>query len=86
MPTYLVFALVLDPNHKLSYFEEAGWSDEWIETARTIAREEFDRNYASKGTPENDGEADSAATMTTTQSQATSEVRRARSCLFQSSY
>lgn len=38
--------LVLHPRHKLHYFKSAGWEDEWIETARSIVREEFDRTYA----------------------------------------
>ena len=38
--------LVLHPRHKLHYFKTAGWEDTWIETARTIVREEFDRTYA----------------------------------------
>lgn len=38
--------LVLHPRHKLHYFKIAGWEDEWIEMARNIVREEFDRTYA----------------------------------------
>lgn len=38
--------LVLHPRHKLKYFENAGWEEEWIETARQIVRDEFDRTYA----------------------------------------
>ena len=38
--------LVLHPRHKLHYFKTAGWEDEWINTARDIVREEFDRTYA----------------------------------------
>ena len=38
--------LVLHPRHKLHYFKTAGWEDEWINTARNIVREEFDRTYA----------------------------------------
>jgi DNA-dependent RNA polymerase auxiliary subunit epsilon len=37
---------VLHPRHKLHYFKTAGWENTWIETARTIVREEFDRTYA----------------------------------------
>ncbi|KAF8154637.1 hypothetical protein B0H34DRAFT_660659, partial [Crassisporium funariophilum] len=39
-------AMVLHPRHKLHYFKTAGWEDDWIKTARTIVREEFDRTYA----------------------------------------
>jgi hypothetical protein len=37
---------VLHPRHKLQYFKTAGWEDEWVETARNIVRDEFDRTYA----------------------------------------
>jgi hypothetical protein len=37
---------VLHPRHKLQYFTNAGWEDSWIDTARTIVRNEFDRTYA----------------------------------------
>lgn len=39
--------LVLHPRHKLQYFKNAGWSAEWIETAKALVRDEFDRSYAS---------------------------------------
>lgn len=38
--------LVLHPRHKLKYFESAEWDDEWIDMARQIVRDEFDRTYA----------------------------------------
>ena len=38
--------VVLHPRHKLQYFRSAGWEAEWIETARKIVRDEFDRTYA----------------------------------------
>jgi hypothetical protein len=37
---------VLHPRHKLAYFKNAGWEVEWIEAARQIIRDEFDRLYA----------------------------------------
>ena len=40
------FFLVLHPRHKLKYFENAGWEEDWINTARQIVRDEFDRTYA----------------------------------------
>jgi hypothetical protein len=40
------FNVVLHPRHKLDYFKKAGWSDEWIATARTIVRDEFEWSYA----------------------------------------
>jgi hypothetical protein len=36
---------VLHPRHKLQYFKNAGWEEEWVETARNIVRDEFDRMY-----------------------------------------
>jgi hypothetical protein len=42
--------LVLHPRHKLQYFKNAGWSAEWIETAKALVRDEFDRSYASLDT------------------------------------
>ena len=36
----------MDPNHKLEYFKNTGWEDEWIEVATKIAHDEFDRSYA----------------------------------------
>ena len=37
--------LVLHPRHKLKYFRTTGWEEEWIETAHSIVREEFNRTY-----------------------------------------
>ncbi|KAF8148657.1 hypothetical protein B0H34DRAFT_785604 [Crassisporium funariophilum] len=37
-----IIAMVLHPRHKLQYFKTAQWEDNWIETARTIVRKEFD--------------------------------------------
>ncbi|KAF5324122.1 hypothetical protein D9619_011280 [Psilocybe cf. subviscida] len=39
-------AMVLDPQHKLEYFTKAGWEQEWINAARNIVRDEYDRTYA----------------------------------------
>jgi len=39
--------LVLHPRHKLRYFKNAGWQDEWIERAEEIVRTEFDLSYGS---------------------------------------
>ena len=47
MHLYLTFrALVLHPSHKLEYFEQAGWDEEWRTTAEEILRTEFRRGYA----------------------------------------
>lgn len=37
---------VLHPRHKLQYFRDANWDDEWIATATGIIRDEFERAYA----------------------------------------
>jgi hypothetical protein len=41
----LIF-VVLHPSHKLAYFSQAGWDDEWRATAEEIVRAEFERAYA----------------------------------------
>ena len=35
-------SLVLHPSHKLTYLENAGWSEEWIAMAKEIVRTEFE--------------------------------------------
>ena len=37
--------IVLHPRHKLTYFRTAKWSDEWIKTAESLVRDEFERSY-----------------------------------------
>lgn len=37
--------LVLHPRHKLDYFKMAKWDKEWIDAARQIVRDEFERTY-----------------------------------------
>ena len=38
---------VLHPRHKLTYFKNAGWELEWINTAETLVCEEFECSYSS---------------------------------------
>lgn len=38
--------IVLHPHHKLSYFKNAGWTEEWINTAEHLVCEEFDHAYS----------------------------------------
>jgi hypothetical protein len=45
--SYLMLSSVLHPQHKLQYFKNARWTDEWIEAAKALVREEFERSYAS---------------------------------------
>lgn len=44
---YLSLA-VLHPRHKIRYFKEAGWSSEWIETARQLVEDVYNNSYASR--------------------------------------
>jgi hypothetical protein len=37
--------IVLHPHHKLWYFKNIGWEDEWIEHAEDIVHTEFDESY-----------------------------------------
>lgn len=39
-------SIVLHPSHKLTYLQNAGWSEEWIATAKEIVKTEFERAYA----------------------------------------
>ena len=40
-----LFYLVLHPQHKLKYFEKAGWEEVWVTKAQEIVRTEFERSY-----------------------------------------
>ena len=42
--------LVLHPCHKLQYFKNAGWQDDWIEQAEEIVHTEFNLLYGSLDT------------------------------------
>ena len=42
--------LVLHPCHKLRYFENAGWEEEWIKKVEEILQTEFDLSYRSLDT------------------------------------
>ena len=39
-------SIVLHLSHKLTYLQNAGWSEEWIATAKEIVKTEFERAYA----------------------------------------
>lgn len=39
--------VVLHPQHKLEYFKNAGWEEDWVDTAEKIVRAEFDTSYGS---------------------------------------
>ncbi|KAF8550527.1 hypothetical protein OG21DRAFT_397915 [Imleria badia] len=40
-------AMVLHPRHKLQYFRQANWEQDWINTAEELVREEYNRTYKS---------------------------------------
>ena len=43
---YLIFILFRSPSqHKLEYFEKAGWEEVWVTKAQEIVRTEFERSY-----------------------------------------
>jgi hypothetical protein len=46
---------VLHPWHKLSYFKAARWEDDWIQTAESLVRDEFERSYLSVDTNSDSG-------------------------------
>ena len=48
----LIYFAVLHPRHKLEYFKNAGWLQQWIDTARNIVDTEFKRGYASRDVEE----------------------------------
>lgn len=43
--SFLTFA-VLHPWHKLEYFKQAKWEQDWIDTALDLVREMYDSSYA----------------------------------------
>ncbi|TFY51080.1 hypothetical protein EVG20_g11174 [Dentipellis fragilis] len=45
-------AMVLHPHHKLAYFQNVQWQEDWIETMRDMVHDEFKRSYASLEVPE----------------------------------
>jgi hypothetical protein len=44
---------VLHPRHKLAYFKTARWEEDWVETAASLVREEFERSYLEVDIQEN---------------------------------
>ncbi|KAI0744391.1 hypothetical protein BC629DRAFT_1299019 [Irpex lacteus] len=39
-------AMALNPRYKLNYFKQAKWPSDWVDLAKEITPEEFNRNYA----------------------------------------
>ena len=52
------FIIVLHPRHKLRYFEQAGWEEDWVSAAKDIVCNEFNRSYASRDVSESGDEVD----------------------------
>jgi hypothetical protein len=48
--TYRSLLSVLHPHHKLSYFKNTKWEDEWIEATRQLVQDEFDLSYSHNST------------------------------------
>jgi hypothetical protein len=44
--TYLTVVIVLHLSHKLTYLQNASWSEDWIATAKDIVKTEFEQAYA----------------------------------------
>jgi len=42
---------VLHPRHKLQYFKNAGWEEEWIDAAAKIVHNKYERSYSHLGHP-----------------------------------
>ena len=47
---------VLHPWHKLSYFKQAGWPADWINTAKDIVHAQFKCSYVIKNDNEDEQE------------------------------
>jgi hypothetical protein len=54
--SWYIRILVLHPRHKLAYFKNAGWEDEWVNSAERIVHMEYERSYAHLGRAANDEE------------------------------
>jgi hypothetical protein len=54
---------VLHPRHKLSYFKQAGWPTEWINTAEDIVCAEFKWSYALNNDAEVEGDDEDIVVM-----------------------
>ncbi|KAF8416999.1 hypothetical protein L210DRAFT_3428716, partial [Boletus edulis BED1] len=43
-------AMILHPRHKLEYFKDANWADDWVDTAERLVWQQFENLYASNTT------------------------------------
>ncbi|OJT02035.1 hypothetical protein TRAPUB_7505, partial [Trametes pubescens] len=44
-------AMILHPQHKVQYFRDEGWPEEWVQTAIDLVREEWNTFYKPKNAP-----------------------------------
>ncbi|KAL1739477.1 hypothetical protein HDZ31DRAFT_49340, partial [Schizophyllum fasciatum] len=44
----------LHPRHKLQYFRQAGWKEEWIEAAKGITQTIYEERYATRDVEDSD--------------------------------
>jgi hypothetical protein len=63
LTVFLPLEPVLHPRHKLAYFAKAGWTADWIDTARNIIRAEYNRSYATVITGSDTGDASDVEAM-----------------------
>lgn len=57
----LALPIVLHPGHKLEYFRDNDWDEEWIDAAKEITRKEYERKYAGHVKPDGPRTASGAA-------------------------
>jgi hypothetical protein len=55
---------VLHPRYKLGYFKAAGWTQEWIDTAEDLVRNQFDLKYTSQYSDDDDAGKDKQSNTT----------------------
>ncbi|KAF8986600.1 hypothetical protein BDQ17DRAFT_1259421, partial [Cyathus striatus] len=60
-------AMILHPQHKLQYFRNSGWQEDWISTALDVLRSQYELNYKTFHDTDN-------APSTTLEPDATSDV------------
>jgi hypothetical protein len=60
--THFAILPVLHPRHKLQYFRNAGWTEEWITTSLKIVRDRFESVYMAAFADEDDEMIDTVRT------------------------
>ncbi len=62
-PFFSFSDIVLHPSHKLTYLQNAGWSEEWVATAKEIVKTEFERAYVGVNEDDSGEEVSSTASL-----------------------